>query len=164
MAATPILTQMRVAAWDALDAWPTTQAYFKRRWRFEGDEAIRAAEIQPAIGDLPAIAIEPAGGSNPWALNQEQHVTLSLTINVWLAKWDLNEAERLWERIAIALFQATTQGSSVPVIKRVTGFYPTVNGLSHGIGTLADGNKCTLLSIPVTLEKLGFNPRIDTGV
>lgn len=111
MVDTPILTTMRSAVWDAIDNWPPLRDRFKRKYRFEDADALDMADLVPALGDLPAIALVPAGGDSPWSTNQGQTLSYDLDVWLWTLHWDAAAAEALWTEFAIALHQCAPSGS-----------------------------------------------------
>ena len=110
--AVPTLTQMRRAVWSAVDAWPAFDGFFKRKFRLESRGALEPRDYIPAMGDLPCIAIGPAGvPATPWNSNQDQIITYAIEVTVWTRWRTVNTGEWIWEEFNRCVWQQTPPGS-----------------------------------------------------
>ena len=158
--ATPLITQLRQSLWSAINHWPALHGVFQRQWTFEDANAFIGADIIPAFGDLPLIAITPAPSASPWALNQSKQITCQFVIEIWTPHWELGRAEQLWQEIVTALFQAKPTATAVP-FTRANGVEILVNDFQVERALLDDGNRALKTTLPVGLRTF-FNPTLAT--
>lgn len=104
--AVPYLTQMRRAAWSAIDNWPSLTGAFAATWRYEDMGSPPAVDLVPSIHQLPCLSLRTTSAETPWATNQQQMITLALDAELWTPGWNLLPGERLWQEIARALHQS----------------------------------------------------------
>lgn len=154
----PVLTAARRSVWSAIENWPPLAGEFQRVWKFE-DVGAMQADPNPSIGDLPALAIYPAGPSaTEWQLNQSQRIPYTLDVQLWTRHWSLPAGERLWQEIGRALFQSRPPGQPTYILDG-TGY----NGVDLGPLTAKrirlgkDGPPCTLWHWTIGL-RVNWNP------
>lgn len=123
-----LLTTARNAAWDALDNWPSLQGteespVFRRKYKTAAD----FAELQlrdPAVHELPAIALYWGEIRPEWRNNRMQEWPLTLRYTMWFP----GDRHGYVERVAVdtfdAIYKATRPDDSMPCIERTTGYPP----------------------------------------
>lgn len=154
-----ILTDARNALWDAIDNWPglesestTTGRAFQQTFRFNDDSDLGSA-IQPALGDLPAVAILPVSSAPEWFTHELQQWPLLFEFRLWTADWSLPEAEALLEATIRAIYQAG-EIPGVSYVKATTGYHPRQLGpLTFEFARAGDrGPKVTLARFTLGLR------------
>lgn len=116
----PILTEARRALWRSVDEWPALAGTFRRVWRFE-DPCTIGPQFLPAMGELPALLIEPAERSPAeWIGSGTQRVVYTLDLSLWTAGPSLLEGERLWQEIVRAMLECAPEGQP-PYVEQATG-------------------------------------------
>jgi hypothetical protein len=132
----PIITAARNALWSAIDLWPdlknsandATCTRFARTYRLDDGDTPIVKELEPSMGDLPALMIAPLTLIPQWYLNQMQNWPTLLQMTIWTPQWALPEPERFVEDLSNAIYQQQAVGTTVAVVKQATGFYPQVVG------------------------------------
>lgn len=122
-----ILTDARNAVWSAIDNYASLNGAFNQKFRYDKEQSTWE-NIEPSISDLSAIAIVPINMSPEWWTNRMQNWPYVLDVTLWTKNWHLEPAEELIEKVILAMYRATPSGSSVPYIKKATGYHPTKHG------------------------------------
>lgn len=119
-----ILTDARLAVWDAIDNWPALGGRFRQRLRFapHATGKLTAQEAdEPSGADFPCIAIAPSAINPVWLGNQIQFRPLSLTITIWTKGWNsIGESEELWEGVVDAIYKCKVPDDSDTYIGAAT--------------------------------------------
>jgi len=135
MPAPYLLTTARESLWQAINLWPSLKvnpsdvnaSVFSQQYMFD-DEMIPMEELEPSIGEMPAIAIAPTVVDPKWYLNQMQTWNTAFVITIWTANWMLPQPEMLIEEVINAIYRQNVVGTTVPIVKQATGFYPYLIG------------------------------------
>ena len=124
-----ILTQARLALWQAIDSFPPLnpggKSVFVRTYRYESTPPNFQIEIGPALTEMPALGVFPSHAIPEWFTSQIQAIPFALNLVTWTPEGDLELAEKLSEQLIYALHQS---GPAPGFIKRTTGYYPTAVG------------------------------------
>lgn len=161
-----LLTDARLSVWTAIDNHDelidlnsSTGRAFNATYRFD-DEMALLAEIRPALGDLPALAIFPASIRPVWWTNTQQHWPYFLDVTLWTQDWNLPQAESLIEKVCNAIFRAHPEGSSVSYVKDACGYDPRLGDFAFVAARVGKDSKLkvieTRLSIALLLNKDPF--------
>lgn len=135
MPAPYLLTTARESLWSAINLWPdlkknpddATATVFSQQFTFD-DLMMPLDEIEPSISEFPAIAIAPTTVDPQWYLNSMMNWRTVYMITIWTADWMLPEPEGLVEEVVNAIYRQMATGTTVPLVKQATGFYPEVLG------------------------------------
>lgn len=135
MPAPYLLTTARESLWTAINGWPSLKtnpddvraSVFAQAFTFD-DEMVPFEELEPSISEFPAIAIAPTVLDPSWYLNQMQNWRTVYQITIWTADWSLPQPEGLIEEVINAIYRQMAAGTTVPVVKQQTGFYPYTIG------------------------------------
>lgn len=111
----PILTSARQAVWEAIDNWDELKDSIRRKYRFEDNSAVQK-DLNPTIGDLPALAIYPSPTPLEWVTNQQHRVGYTLGFQLWTKHWNLLEGEDLWEKIVRGIYQSRPSANERPYV------------------------------------------------
>lgn len=165
--ATSILTQLRQSIWAAIDGSSDFSGTFKAKRKFEDKSEVYDL-TNPweffALGDLPGIAVVPAGAASPWVTNQQQGVRYQLNVVMIGHSWNILHQEKFWQYLHRALW---TNSAGYPL----TVAQPNLDigngtieqgGIVDGDGEDAALVAATKIEFPVVLE-YHWNPRTDTG-
>ncbi len=164
--AIPTLTQMRRAVWSAVDAWPAFDGLFRRKFKLESRGALDPQDYIPTMGDLPAIAIGPAGvPSTPWHTNQTQIINYAIDVTVWTSHRSVNQGELIWEQFNRCVWQQTPPGSGTTYLFHTDhGQLQDHTVTQPGAIFIADADGVQTMmrwSWSMTLNRL-WNPRQET--
>lgn len=160
--ATPRLTSMRQAVWNAIDNYAPLDDVFKHKERHEDIGALKGTEWVPNMGQIPALEIRPASVGSPWFTNQNQKISYSLQVAVWSRTRDTRGLERLWELLLRAFWQATPTGTTQTYVMAATDNATFAAGMSFEEVPAANGSPSVWRSTGlIQLEKL-WNPRLET--
>lgn len=157
--ATPHLTTMRQALWQAIDNWRPFQeggGVFRQIWRFETVGAMREQDITPSRGRLPALAIVPTSASSDWANNQQQGITYAVEIVIYTDRVDVRRGELLWEEMVRCLWQSAPTGSTRTYVAAATNDVFVASG-----PTVTEIGEISAWRWPVTMLR-HWNPRLET--
>jgi hypothetical protein len=126
----PILTETRLAIWDAIDNWSEFGAdpssVWTRKFR-DGGDIEELSLHDPAEHELPAIAVT-WGPTNPeWWVNVGQNWPQQMFVTFWLPAHQLDLAEERAVQLTRCLYQSSPAGSTVSYVRAATGRPPTKN-------------------------------------
>lgn len=122
-----ILTDARLAVWDAIDNWGPLQGRFRQKMRFAPSVAGKLTQEadEPSGVDFPAISIAPSAINPVWLGNQIQFRPLSLTVTIWTRGWNsVGESEELWEGVIDAIYKCKLPDNSDTYIGAATNAGP----------------------------------------
>jgi hypothetical protein len=104
----PILTQIRAAVWDAVEANTQLAATIQGRFTWDDSGATLLPDMVPALGDLPALSIYPTSVSTPWLTNQQQMIGMGLEIKLWTPELSVILPELIWQLFGRAVWSDST--------------------------------------------------------
>ena len=123
------LTNMRRSLLEAFRAWPETKDAFKFTFDFEkNSEGMK--DIEPALSDLPALAVFPSVVSPNWWVAGIQQWPYALQATVWTRDWYLPPAEKLVRYLVNAAFRAKPSGSECTIIETANAKLARVENIS----------------------------------
>lgn len=137
-----LIETARQALWTCIDQYSeledlnteTGRAFIRE---FKGDDSddglVLQRNLEPAIGEVPAIAIKFAGLKSLWDQNQSQKWEMKFAFWIWTIDWHQPRCTSLAEKVLRAFWRYNTltpPSSSDNHIKMQTGYYPREYGLS----------------------------------
>lgn len=117
----PLLTDARTGLWQAIDNWPALSGKFKRTIRYDRD-APHLQEIDPALSEMPCLAIGSVGVKAEFVLNRTQHWLIAYEMEMWTPHWVMATAELLWEELMNAMYRSASGGAGTEYVRTATGY------------------------------------------
>jgi len=97
------LTTARQAIWSAVDASTGLAAYpLKKKFKLEDD--LRVPVPQPALVDMPALAVAPARLTETWTTNRTQTLTYAVEVRGYFVGTDVRNIEQFYSDFRQALY------------------------------------------------------------
>lgn len=142
---------------------PTGRAY-NGLLTFEDGSHPLSRGIEPALSELPAIAVIPAGFTPEWVATNTKNWPLTYQILIWTSGWDLVASETLTDLVVASLYQSVHPSGAYSYIKAPvtdtppgTSFYPEVGPVQFSaarLGNLGDeGPKVMVSTVTVVLTR-----------
>jgi hypothetical protein len=105
------------AVWNAVNAWNGVPYPFKHSFRFNAEQSGLWNEFEPALSDLPTIAIEPGNSTAAFIANRQKRISLVFKFIIWTPNFDFQTSGFLVEQLIDAIYKSHPEASNQSYIE-----------------------------------------------
>lgn len=156
-----LLTDARTAVWNSIDNWGPLQvgqeSFIRKKYKFD-TELSMLADASPAASDLNALAIFPSTTIPEPFTTSFKRYPYALDFFFWTRDWIVPHAERMWENIVDALYQAKASGETLSYIHAETCRRPKLGPITMERVKLSDEKVRAIKCRMQVILWVTFNP------